>query len=308
MPGMGTRGGVNRASERDRASRGLGGGGRGGVGGGSPGMGSRGGVNRAAERARAERGLSGMGLGGNRGGISGALSGVNSWLERNAPYTSYGAALSPAIGPLGIVGGGLIDAFNAIRGGSLDFGGLGDPGRASGGVLGPKGDRGGGFPDPRRGLPAPGGLAATLAKRWARPNPLTAPNWMRFDPVMTDLQRRSYIATEGLSGNQGLYRSDEAKNYYANLLGRTLIGPTGELGDFNTLLPIEQQYLQALGISGHTDTAGLLTKLGLKPGQGTFGNDQRLIRRDSQRMLGSGPMDGTLPAGSSLRSLLAGNY
>jgi hypothetical protein len=86
---------------------------------------------------------------------------------------------------------------------------------------------------------------------------------MHFDPVMTALQRRSYIATQGVSGNQGLYRSKEAQDYYKNLLGQDFIGPTGGLqGDLSGLLPIEQQYLGALGIPQFNDIHGLLKGLG----------------------------------------------
>ena len=86
---------------------------------------------------------------------------------------------------------------------------------------------------------------------------------MRFDPVMSDIQRRSLIATEGVSGNQGLYRSDEAKDYYKNLLGQMFISPLGQAqGDLGQLLPVEQQYLQALGVGGYKDVPGLLGALG----------------------------------------------
>jgi hypothetical protein len=92
---------------------------------------------------------------------------------------------------------------------------------------------------------------------------MQAPAWARFEPVMTDLQRRSYMATEGLSGNQGLYRSGEAKDYYKNLLGQMFISPLGQpQGDLGQLLPIEQQYLMALGVPEFKDVPGLLTALG----------------------------------------------
>jgi hypothetical protein len=191
------------------------------------------------------------------GGLSGALSGG-----------VKGAAYGSMLGAPGAIVGGLAGALiGGLRGGVS--------GGAGGGSLGPRGDRGRGgdqtiFPSlaPRaQGVPSLG----TALKRYTRPDEAQAPGWMRFDNVMSPLQRRSYIATQGISGEQGLYRSQEAKDYYGNLLARTLISPTGQLGDYNQLLPIEMQYLQALGIPGWKDTAGLLGGLGIKPGMGMGG-------------------------------------
>lgn len=107
----------------------------------------------------------------------------------------------------------------------------------------------------------PGGTAGGVA--FQRPAAVTPPAWLQFDPVMSNLQRRSYIATQGISGNQGLYRSDEAKNYYKNLLGQDFISPLGQAqGDLTGLLPIEQQYLQALGVPQFSDVSSLLKGLG----------------------------------------------
>jgi hypothetical protein len=263
-------------------------------------------------------GKSGGSFGGREGGIAGALQRANDWLSKNAPTAVRGAALGSGLAglPGGLVGGA-VGGLADLLGGRIDLGGLGDPGRA-GGQLGPRGDRGRGGSQtimPRTmGVPPLG----TALQRYTRPDEKQAPGWMRFDNIMSPLQRRSYIATQGISGEQGLYRSQEAKDYYSNLLARTLIGPTGQLGDYNQLLPIEMQYLQALGIPGWKDTAGLLGGLGIKPGMGatpqglggTSQAGQMLLKPQGQRMLGSGPNDGTLTGSNltSLRGLLAGGY
>jgi hypothetical protein len=255
-------------------------------------------------------------------GIGGALQRANDWLSRNTPTAVKGAAIGSGLAglPGGLVGGA-VGGLADLLGGRIDLGGLGDPGRA-GGQLGPRGDRGRGGSQTIMPLARATGVPplGTAMQRYTRPDEAQAPGWMRFDNVMSPLQRRSYIATQGISGEQGLYRSKEAKDYYSNLLARTLIGPTGQLGDFNQLLPIEMQYLQALGIPGWKDTAGLLGGLGIKPGMGvtpqrqglggTSQAGQMLLNPNGQRMLGSGPNDGTLTGSNltSLQGLLAGGY
>jgi hypothetical protein len=198
--------------------------------------------------------------GGVRGGIRGAIGGANiGGMVGGAPGALVGAGIGGLVGALsgrttprgfsdtalsGFRGGGGVDLSGAGRGAT---GGLGD----SGTIMGTG-----------RASPAPGTIASAM-KKFTRPGPMNAPAWARFEPVMTDLQRRSYMATEGLSGNQGLYRSGEAKDYYKNLLGQMFISPLGQpQGDLGQLLPIEQQYLMALGVPEFKDVPGLLTALG----------------------------------------------
>lgn len=262
--------------------------------------------------------VSGRTGGGTRSsGLGGLLQRANDWLSKNAPTATRLGAAGTALGVPGMVGGAVVGGIADLLGGRIDLSGLGDPGRG-GGRVGPRGGdmpRDGGLM--RRASPVP--PLGTALQRYTRPDEKQAPGWMRFDNIMSPLQRRSYIATQGISGEQGLYRSQEAKDYYSNLLARTLISPTGQLGDFNQLLPIEMQYLQALGIPGWKDTAGLLGGLGIKPGMGgtpqrglggTSQAGQMLLKPQGQRMLGSGPNDGTLTGSnlSSLRGLLAGGY
>lgn len=58
-------------------------------------------------------------------------------------------------------------------------------------------------------------------------------------------QQRSYLATEGTYG-AGL--GDTEKNYYMNMLQRNLISDSGQLGDMNSLSPIERNYLTRQGL------------------------------------------------------------
>jgi hypothetical protein len=181
-----------------------------------------------------------------RGGISGALTGA-----------SLGSAIAPGPGTLiGALGGGLLGS--GVLSGARGATGPASEGRGATGGVGDSGT----IMGSGRASPAPGTIASAM-KKFTRPSAMQAPAWARFEPVMTDLQRRSYIATEGLSGNQGLYRSGEAKDYYKNLLGQMFISPLGQpQGDLGQLLPIEQQYLMALGVPEFKDVPGLLTALG----------------------------------------------
>ena len=190
-------------------------------------------------------------------GLGGALSGA----VRGAAYGSMLGAPGAIVGGLAgaLLGGGGLSMGSGSRSGSMAP--RGDAGRSGDKTIMPT-------VPPAAPIANPVPSLATALQRYTRPDEAKAPGWMRFDPVMSPLQRRSYIATQGISGEQGLYRSKEAKDYYSNLLARTLIGPTGELGDYNQLLPIEMQYLQALGIPGWNDTKGLLGGLGIQPGMG----------------------------------------
>lgn len=204
---------------------------------------------------------------GGRSGLGGSSTGTGSGLRDIFGGALRGASFGAGVGglPGAVVGGGIGGLIGGIRSGG--FGGLGGFGGGTAGPMGGRGDRGRGGRDlTPPGILGAGPLAGAL-KRYARPDPGKVPAWMRFDPVMTDLQRRSYIATEGVSGNQGLFRSQEAKDYYKNLLGRMFISPLGQpQGDLGHLLPIEHQYLQALGMPQFQDIPTLLTGLGYQPG------------------------------------------
>lgn len=84
----------------------------------------------------------------------------------------------------------------------------------------------------------------------SRPEPGEAPEFLEFDPNMTDIQRRTAIATHALSGSDSRYRQPATQEYWKNLLGSSLIGESGELNPYqSTVLPIESQYMsQVLGI------------------------------------------------------------
>jgi len=96
-------------------------------------------------------------------------------------------------------------------------------------------------------LPPPGAPAPVTAQGFARPGLLEAPSNFGF-AGLDELQQRSRIASEGLYGNS-LFRGDEAKNVFKNLLQRSLVGEGGQVGDLNSLLPVEKDYItQVLGL------------------------------------------------------------
>jgi len=93
-------------------------------------------------------------------------------------------------------------------------------------------------------LPSP---VSIQGQGFNRPDLLEAPGNFGF-AGLDELQQRSRIATEGLFGNS-LFRGDEAQNVFKNLLQRSLIGAGGQLGDINSLLPVERDYItQVLGL------------------------------------------------------------
>lgn len=77
-----------------------------------------------------------------------------------------------------------------------------------------------------------------------RPEALDLPSTLGEFQDLDDLQRRAAIATEAIQG-EGIGRQGE--NYYLNLLARSFMGDDNQLMDAD-LLPIEQQYLQLLGL------------------------------------------------------------
>ena len=98
-------------------------------------------------------------------------------------------------------------------------------------------------------------------RRWVRPAMRTPAERFGFETGMNPLQQRVSIATRGTSGLDSYYRSKEALDYYTNLLQRALITDAGELGSLNELRPIENQYLDLMGMPSRTTTEGLLEAL-----------------------------------------------
>ena len=102
--------------------------------------------------------------------------------------------------------------------------------------------------------------AAAAAPSFAAPPELTAPSGLGLEGL-SPLQRRSLIASHGLSG-QGRFRDSATRRYYRNLLQRGLVSDSGALGDYGDVLPIEQQYLRdVMGLTFQPNVKSLLDAL-----------------------------------------------
>lgn len=72
---------------------------------------------------------------------------------------------------------------------------------------------------------------------------------------LTNEQQLSNIANQGVyGGGQG----KEENSYFLNLLNRQLIDDSGKMEDTSTVNPIEQSYLQRLGLGGQGNSRSLL--------------------------------------------------
>lgn len=170
-----------------------------------------------------------------------------------ATGVGFGEALGGAAGGMLGSGGGLATSFLggkvgqwAGRGLDLQLA-LTGPGAEQGGF--PSMDGGGEGSDPED-MPA----VPEAPKSYVRPEP---PPLLSLNPEMTDLQRRAQIATYGLHGDDGMYRTDEVEKYYRDLLAHNIANGTTEF------LPIEIEYLrQMLGFADPPDAQTLLGMLG----------------------------------------------
>lgn len=90
-----------------------------------------------------------------------------------------------------------------------------------------------------------------------RPAEATAPVSLGL-AGMSPLQQRAAIATGAVASNNPAFRDTTARDYYRNLLQRSFVNDDGSLRDINELLPVEQQYLSALGLSQPSTTQALL--------------------------------------------------
>jgi len=81
---------------------------------------------------------------------------------------------------------------------------------------------------------------------YTRPSLMGLPPELAMLGSMDETQQRSYLASQGVYGNDGT--NDAMKNYYLNLLQRVLIGDSGTVNENVDMLPVERQYLQSLGI------------------------------------------------------------
>lgn len=72
---------------------------------------------------------------------------------------------------------------------------------------------------------------------------------------LTDQQKSSNLATQGVYGGGN---GPQEQSYFENLLNRRLVDQGGNTSDLSQVSPIEQSYLQKLGISGYSNTNSLL--------------------------------------------------
>lgn len=106
---------------------------------------------------------------------------------------------------------------------------------------------------------------------YKRPEQIQPPSTLDLSGDMTPLQQRAAIATYGTQGSASQYRDAPAADYYRNLLQRNLITPEGELAGYESVLPIEHQYLQqVLGLTYDPTTASLIDALTSTPSTSTL--------------------------------------
>ena len=140
----------------------------------------------------------------------------------------------------------------ALAGGALGLAGVGGrQSQALGGLIGtgvdyftrkkPK--------DSSSRVPGPAPLAPDLTNFGeVRPSaPPTSPAFIQgsggLNPGMTDIQRRSSVASQATQGESSAYRDPATLDYYRNLALHSLTDPSGAVRADSTVLPIERQYL-----------------------------------------------------------------
>lgn len=68
-------------------------------------------------------------------------------------------------------------------------------------------------------------------------------------------QQASNIATQGV---YGAGEGPQEASYFNNLINRRLVDDSGNVGDISSIQPIEQSYLQKLGLGGYSNSKDLL--------------------------------------------------
>lgn len=64
-----------------------------------------------------------------------------------------------------------------------------------------------------------------------------------LNPGMTDIQRRSSVASQATQGESSAYRDPATMDYYRNLALHSMTDPSGAVRADASVLPIERQYL-----------------------------------------------------------------
>jgi hypothetical protein len=104
--------------------------------------------------------------------------------------------------------------------------------------------------------------AVQQAPAYMRPQAIEPPANLGMQG-MSDIQKRTMMATYGSQGAQSQYRTPEAMRAYGNLIARSLIGDNNQItGNETGTLPIEDQYLrQVFGIQKPNSAQSLLDAL-----------------------------------------------
>lgn len=147
-----------------------------------------------------------------------------------------GVMTSPFSTP-GLIGGGVRMLANFARPGMEAMGFTAEDGPG-----GPRNDEGSDntLQSP---LMSPARMEAMQAQRQrTRPVAMAAPGFLGLGG-MSPLQQRTSIATRALGGDSPLYRSQDASDYYDNLLLRAMITDSGGTGSLDDVSDIEKQYL-----------------------------------------------------------------
>ena len=179
-------------------------------------------------------------------------TGRNSFESKAGTPNAYGS-LALALGGLAVPGlgmiGGLANAMGATPSQSNSPQGVDGIEGAIGDALGEGAISRGNAENIRQAVAA-----------YNRPAEATAPVSLGL-AGMSPLQQRSAIATGAVASNNPAFRDTSARDYYRNLLQRSFVNDDGSLRDINELLPVEQQYLSAIGLGAPSTTQALLQSI-----------------------------------------------
>lgn len=174
---------------------------------------------------------------GNAGSTVGNAIGLSSAnaLPWAAADTTLGSALGRAVGSTAansIAGTSLASVFGSQAGSDLATNAFGDN-QANDNV-------------------APAGPAPFMPKQ---ADQQALPSSLNSYSSLTGDQQSSNLATQGVYGG-GI--GPEEQSYFLNLANRKLVDQSGNTSDMSSLSPIEQAYLQKLGLGGYGNTSSLL--------------------------------------------------
>lgn len=101
----------------------------------------------------------------------------------------------------------------------------------------------------------PMGYYGPAAFRPTRQGEKAAPASVQGLGSLTGEQKTTNLANQGVYGSGN---GPEEQSYFMNLMNRRLVDEGGNTSDLNAINPIEQSYLQRLGLSGYGNSRDLL--------------------------------------------------